>query len=240
VTVRVGQDQVQRGGVLQDDVVEDLDRRLRELDHLVADSDELLLLLLRHPLRHPSRKGGDGMDGLAPDDLDDALPARPLLDHLRPQLEAHLLHHAQDVPLGLRGVGTHDEVRAPESVEVRRVVSREEAVVEELPQLEGRRRRRDTVDGVGRLHRRHVVGLGAHAADPRRDPRHLLDRPPLAEHLEPPQLRHLEVAVGEVPVVVHEQVDLPVPFQPGDRVDRDRPGAHGCLLRSVELGSVKR
>ena len=55
------------------------------------------------------------------------------------------------------------------------------------------------VDGVAGLGAGHVVGLGADAADARRDPRHLLHRPAHAERLEAAQLRDPQVGVARRP-----------------------------------------
>ena len=71
------------------------------------------------------------------------------------------------------------------------------------------------VQGLGG---RHVVRLGTHAADAVGDARHLLGRPADAELLEAAQLGDLEVDVGDVALVVQEDLDLAVAFEPGDRV----------------------
>ena len=118
-------------------------------------------------------------------------------------------------------VGADDEVRAAQGVEVRRVVGGVEDAVEQLAELLGRRRRIDVEHGVQGLGGRHVVGLGADAADAGRQVRHVLGRPAHAELLEAAQLGDLQVGVGHVALVVEEDVDLAVAFQPGDRIDRN-------------------
>ena len=62
---------------------------------------------------------------------------------------------------------------------------------------------------------------GTDPADPRRDPRHLPERPPLAEPLEPAKLRDVEPRVGDLPVVAELDRDLGVPLDPRHRVDDD-------------------
>ena len=64
-----------------------------------------------------------------------------------------------------------------------------------------------------------MVGLGAHAADARRDASQLFDRTPQAEALEAAQLGDLEVDVLHLVVVVDEDLDLAVTFEAGDGVD---------------------
>ena len=141
------------------------------------------------------------------------------LEHLAGHVHADLGHHAQDVPLGRRGGRADDEVRPAQGVEVRRVVGGVEDAVEQLAELLGRRRRIDVEHGVQGLGGRQVMGLGADAADPRRQVRHVLGRPAHAELLEAAQLGNLQVGVGHVALVVEEDVDLAVTFQPGDGIN---------------------
>ncbi len=114
--------------------------------------------------------------------------------------------------------GSYDEVRPTQGVEVQRVVCDEEGRVEQLAQLFGGGRRLNVVDRVAGLHAGHVVGFGADAADAGGDARHFLHRTAHAELLEAAQLGNLEVAVGHLAVVVEEDRDLAVPFQPGDGI----------------------
>ena len=116
-------------------------------------------------------------------------------------------------------VGADDEVRAAQGVKVRGVVRGVEDAVEQLAELLGRRRRIDVEQGVQGLGGRHVMGLGADAADAGGQVRHVFGRPAHAELLETAQLRNLQVGVGHVALVVEEDLDLAVAFQPGDRVD---------------------
>ena len=126
--------------------------------------------------------------------------------------------------------GADHEIRPAQGVEVRRVVGGVEDAVEQLAELLGRRRRIDVEHGVQGLGGRHVMGLGADAADPRRQVRHVLGRPAHAELLEAAQLRDLQVGVGHVALVVQEDVDLAVAFEPGDGVDGNT--LHGLIPKS--------
>ena len=143
----------------------------------------------------------------------------PHLEHFAGHVHADFLHHAEDVPLGRRGVGTDDEVGPAQGVEVRRVVGGVEDAVEQLAELLGRRRRIDVEQRVQGLGGRQVMGLGADAADAGRQVRHVLGRPAHAELLEAAQLRDLQIGVGHVALLVEEDVDLAVAFQPRDGVD---------------------
>ena len=116
-------------------------------------------------------------------------------------------------------VGADDEIRPAQGVEVRRVVGGVEDAVEQLAELLGRRRRIDVEQGVQRLGGRQVMGLGADAANPRRQVRHVLGRPAHAELLEAAKLGNLQIGVGHVALVVQEDVDLAVTFQPGDGIN---------------------
>ena len=126
-------------------------------------------------------------------------------------------------PRMLRAAGValrpHDEVRAGEDVEVRRVVGHVERVVEQLAQLAAGGRDLDAEHVVDGLGGRHVVSLRAHAADARRDARQLLDRAADAEALEAAQLGDLEVDVLDLVVVVDEDLDLAVTLETGDGID---------------------
>ncbi len=63
--------------------------------------------------------------------------------------------------------------------------------------------------------------LRADPADPVGDDRHLLGHPPDAELLEAAQFRDLEIGVLHRPLIVQEDVYPAMPFQTGDRVDRN-------------------
>ena len=142
------------------------------------------------------------------------------LDHPAADVQADLPDDAEDVPLGDRRVGTDDQVRSAQRIEVSRVIGDEERAVEQLAQELGRPRRIDPVDGIGGLGRGQVMGLRADAADPVGEGRHLLDRPTDAERLEPAQLRDLEIGPLDVALLVEEDLDLAVALESGDRVDR--------------------
>ena len=146
-------------------------------------------------------------------------------------------------PRMLRSAGSlvrpHDEVRAGQDVEVRRVVGHVERCCRAARAACGRWAELDPEDGVEGLGRRHVVRLRAHAADARRDARHLLDRAADAEALEPAQLRDLEVDVLDLAVVVEEDLDLAVTLETGDWIDGYLFHQTFALL-SNELGRPKR
>ena len=163
--------------------------------------------------------------------LDQGVAVAAHFEHLGGDVHPHFLHHTEDVPLGGRGRGPDDEVRPAQSIEMGRVVGRVEDAVEQLSQLLGGRRRLDVEERVEGLGCRHVMSLGAHSADPRRKVRHILRGPPHAKPLEAAELRDLQVGVGDVPLLVEEDVDLPVPFETGDRIDRN-PSHGGCSAHS--------
>ena len=127
--------------------------------------------------------------------------------------------------------GPDDEVRSAQHEEVQGVVFQHEGVIDQLANLAARRGGLDLVEIVQGLGRGHVMGGGADAADAAGDLRHVLRRPAEAEDLEAAQLGHLQVGALHVALVVEEDVDLAVAFEPGDGVDGD--AAPGRLVGGV-------
>ena len=80
------------------------------------------------------------------------------------------------------------------------------------------------VNRVARFGCRDVVRDGAHPADALRDARHLFHRAAFAELLKAAQLGDDHVGVFQPALLVQEQVNAPVPFQAGDRVNADLLG----------------
>ena len=219
---RVAQDQVDIGLVPEDDLVEEADGELRELDRVLAGLDDFLVLLAVHALAHPAGNGPDGMDRSAGHHLDELVASAAHLDDLAADLDADLVDDAQDVALGGRGVGAHDKVGPSEGVEMGRVIGHVKNDIQQLPQDFGRVGQVDMIDGVTGLGRGHHVRLRTDTADPGRDAAHLLDGTADAELLETAELGDLEAGVRDIPVVVQENGDLSVAFEPGDGIDGDR------------------
>jgi hypothetical protein len=61
--------------------------------------------------------------------------------------------------------------------------------------------------------------FGTHTANAVGEQRHLFDRPSDTETLEAAQLWDLEISVGDISLIVQEDLDFSVAFQPGDRVN---------------------
>ena len=228
---RVALDQVDVVGVLQHHVGEQLQRELGELDRIPPQFLDLLTLLFVDPAADAAGQAPIGMDGPAAHHLDQVVPVAAHLEDLAGDFHAHLVDHAQDVPLGFRGRGADHKVRAAQGVEVGCMVRGKEDVVEQLAQLLGRRRRIDVEHAVQSLRGRHVMRLGANAADPGREVGHILDDAALAELLKSAQLGDLQVAVGHISLVVQKDVDLAVTFQPRDGIDGN--AFHGSILQLV-------
>ena len=236
---RVALDEVDVVGVGEHDVVEQLQRELGELDLRRRDLDHAVALLGGDGLADAAGQAADRVDLLAADHADELGGLRAQLDHGAGGLEADLADDAEDVARRRVALRPHDEVRAGEDVEVRRVVGHVERVVEQLAQHAARGRDLDAEHGVDGLGGRHVVSLRAHAADARRDARQLLDRAADAEALEAAQLGDLEVDVLDLVVVVHEDLDLAVTLETGDGIDGYLFHQTFALLSS-ELGRPKR
>ena len=141
------------------------------------------------------------------------------------EIGAHLREHADDAP-HRRGRGRAGvEVRSAHVPVVEEVILEDEQVVVERLHAPGGGGRDDAVHRVEGACRGDVVRSRADAAHVRGELRHLLGRAPHAEALEPAQLRHLQERALGVPLRVEEHLDLAVPLEPRDRVDRD-PARH--------------
>ena len=130
-----------------------------------------------------------------------------------PTAHADRADHAEDVPLCGRGAWPEHEVRCGQCIEVRDVAVHVVRGVEQLTELHRRLLGGGFEHAVQCLGGAQVVRSGAYAAKPGGDLVQLVDRPADAELLEAPQLGHLPVGVGDVPLVVQEDLDLAVAFQ---------------------------
>jgi hypothetical protein len=111
--------------------------------------------------------------------------------------------------------------------------------IEKLPKLFRCPRRICLVNGVYGLTRGQMVCRGSDPADSGNDPRKFLDGSSQTEDLESSQLRDLKVSVLHIPLVVQKNLDLPVPFQSGDRINRYRFHENLFFL-NAEAGKPKR
>ena len=167
--------------------------------------------------------------------LDHVVVAHAAVDHLLADVHADFVDHAQDVALGRRRIRPHHEVRPAQGVEMRGVVGDVEGHVEHLAQFLDRRGRFDVIEHVQRLGRRHVVRFRADAADAVGDARHFFGGAAHAELLEAAQFRNLEIGVGDIALLVQEDLDLAVPFQAGDGIDGDSFVAIACAHATASL-----
>jgi len=94
--------------------------------------------------------------------------------------------------------------------------------IEKLSKLLCCPRRIGLVNGIYGLTRGQMVCRRSDAADSGNDPGKLLHRPSQAENFESSQFRDLKVSIFHIPFVVQKNLDLPVSFQSGDRIDRYR------------------
>src|SRR5450756_1746328 len=200
-------------------VVEELQAELGELHHAGGDLHHAVALLSGDRRADAAGQATDRVDLLAADHADELGGLGAQVDHGAAGLETDLVDHAEDVARRRVGLGAHDEVRAGEDVEVGGVVGHVERVVEQLAQHAAGGRDLDAEHCVDGLGGRHMVSFRAHAADARRDARQLLYRAADAEAFEAAQLGDLEVDVGHLAGVVHEDLDLAVALEPGDGID---------------------
>ena len=220
VVVQVGvQDDVHVLLVVQDDVLEHLQGGLGELDHVLGEPDDLLLLLFGDSLGDSSGDSHQGVGGLSTDDGLDVLGLTAGLDDGSTELESDASDDTEDVPLRSGGRGSAHEVGRSQGVEVRDVAVHEVGVVERVPDEVGCVGGLGVVASVDRLGGGHVVGAGAHTAEPGGDLVELCYLPSDAEPLESPELGNLPVGVLDISLVVQEDLDLSVSLETGDRVN---------------------
>ena len=231
MAVDVAGDQLDVPRVAQDEGVEQVEAEPREVDHPVGRGADLVTLVGRDPLGQAARDAGARVDRPAADDLHHPVAPPAGLDDPSAGVAADALQDTQQVALRHRRVRPDHEVGARQGVEVGRVVGDEERRVEQLAEQDRGPRRRDAVDRVGRLGGRHVVRLGADAADPVDEDRHLLHRAAHAQALEAAKLGHLERRALHLAGRVEEDLDLAVALEPGDGVDRDASHSTRCLRR---------
>ena len=219
VDVDIAGDQVQVVGILEDQVVEQLERELGELRGVAAKLEDFLPLLFVDAVADAAGQAPVGMHLAAADHLDQVMAVAAHFQHLAGDVQADFLHDAQDIPLRRRGGRPDDEIRSSQRVKVRRMIRRIEDTIKQLAELLGQRRRIDVKQGVERLGRGHVMRLRADAADAIGQVGHVLGRTPHAKLLKSSQLGNLQIDVGNVPLVVEKNVDFPVAFQASDRID---------------------
>src|SRR6266542_1120655 len=147
--------------------------------------------------------------------------ASPARDDLLAYVETDLADHAQDVAFCGWSIGSNDEVRPPQGVEMSGVVGDIESHVKQFANLLGCRRRLHCEKPIKRFGRGQVVCLWTDAADPVHDDRHVFGPAPDTELLEAAQFGYLKVGVGDIAVRVQKDFDFPVSFQARNRADGD-------------------
>ncbi len=93
-------------------------------------------------------------------------------------------------------------------------------VIDQFANLARGRSRLNLVKIIQGLGRGHVVGGRANPADAAGDLRHVLRGPAQAEDLEAAQFRDLQVSAFHLALVIQENINFAVAFQPGNRVNR--------------------
>ena len=137
------------------------------------------------------------------------------------------MDHAEDVAFSDRCIRSHHKVWSAESIEVCGVIGTVERHVEQFAQEFRRTRRVDLICHVCCFGCRHVMRLRAHAANAIRDQRHFLDGTSHHEAFKAAQFGNLEIRVGDVALLIKEDLDLAVPLQACDGVNGYSLG-HGC------------
>ena len=216
--IHVAEDEVNVFLVGEHNIIEDLQAELGELDCPMPHLFDLFALFFGDALGQPAGDGRTWMHLPAADHLDHVVTILAHLDDLAADFQPNLVDHAEDIAFRNRRIGTHYKVRSAECVEVCGVVGAVERHVEKFAQHFCGEWRVDVIDRIRSLCRRHVVRLGAYAADAVGQQRHLFDGTPDNEPFESAQFGDLEIRVGDVAVIVQKDLDLAVTFKAGDGV----------------------
>jgi hypothetical protein len=174
---------------------------LRQLQGFPCHRQEGLAIRWLERTAEAAGYGGCGVDGLSGDHLEHLGAHVPHPDHALGDIR-HGSDDADHVADRILRVGPHHEVRAGEDVEVQDMLFHVGDAVAQPPQLLPGGRDGCAEDRVRRLGRGQVVRPGAHAADPSRDARHLLDRLADAESLEAAQLDDVHAGIRDVSGIV--------------------------------------
>jgi hypothetical protein len=111
--------------------------------------------------------------------------------------------------------------------------------IEKLSKLPRCPRRICLVNGIYGLTRGQMVRRRSDAADSGNDSGKFLHRPSQTEDFESSQLRDLKISIFHIPLVVQKNLDLPMSFQSGDRINRYRFHKNLFFL-NAEAGKPKR
>ena len=131
--------------------------------------------------------------------------------------------HADDVALRHIRSETEQQVGRRQMEEVQGVGLQDLAIVHQAANLLGGRRQRDAEHHVQRLRRGQVVRYRADAAQALHHHRHFPVGTALDELLEAAELDDVQSDLMHLVVVVEQDGDLAVAFDPGHRVDGDAP-----------------
>ena len=126
---------------------------------------------------------------------------------------------AENVALRRRRVPAEQKIRRAQMEETQRVALDDLAEVHQAAQLVGGGRNVDGHDGVAGLGRGERVADRADAADALGDAGHFGVGPAFAEFLEAAKFDDVELGVGHVAGVVHENADLGVALDAGHRIN---------------------
>ncbi len=138
---QIGPDQVHVFRVCQDHLLEDVQGEPRKLHGFGGHLAELRRVLRGERLGHAARQAEHRVHGLARGERDQVAQLAPHGDHFLSGLDSDLGDDAEDVALRGRRLGSDNEIRTAQEIEVQRVVLHHERAVDQFADFAGGGRR---------------------------------------------------------------------------------------------------
>ena len=176
-----------------------------------------------HGREHAAGNAPRRVNAFAADQLDDALPELAQADAAARELEI-VFEQAEEIAFLGRGIHAEQQVGRREVEETQGVGLQQLGVVHQAALEHGGARHLHSEDGVAGLGACQHVAHRADAADARHEAGHFVERAPLADLFEAPELGDVELGRFHRARIVQIDGDLGVPFDAGHGMNHDAFG----------------
>jgi hypothetical protein len=220
VGIDISKDQVDIFLVAKDNVIERLQGELSKFNSPTTHFFNFIALFSGDTLRETAWNGSTGVYFPTADHFNNGMTIFAHLDDLTANLKPNFMDDTQDIPFSYRCSRTHDEIGACQGIEVGGMVGAVESHIKQLTQHLGGAWWIDMVNSIYGFCTCHVMSLRADTTDTVGEDWYFLYLSANAEALETAQFGDLEVGIGEISLIIEENFDFAMAFQPGDRVYR--------------------